>query len=478
MSSRIERTPLRRSLALRLGLWNALLFGVSIAALFVILYALLARSILEREQETLQIRAEEYAQAYEFGGVSAVGTMVARQRESPHVQSLIVHLAPPNGQQGPTFGQVPDQWIREEMEIVPDGWGSWQRARTQTVSIPRDEQRDLVLLSRVLSDGVLLQVARSTDNKRVMLAPLRQLMWIAGPIAVLLAASIGATIAWWRMRPVREVAATARQIISTGDLSERVVATKRADEVGELVQQFNTLLQRNSDLIRAMREALDNVAHDLRTPLTRLRAGAESALLERGTDDRAREALADCIEETDRIRGLLDTLIDVSAAESGVLPLQRDTVSIAGILDRVADLYGLVAEEKPIRFTLGRDTDVTAWADQTRLQQVVANLVDNAIKYTPTNGEVHVEARKENGVALITVRDSGPGIPAEEQEKIWRRLYRGDQSRSQRGLGLGLSVVKAVVEAHGGYVAVANHAEGGAEFTVALPVKPLGDFKA
>ena len=334
--------------------------------------------------------------------------------------------------------------------------------------MPRDEQRDLAVVSRGLPGGAVLQIARSTDNRTVLLAPLRRTMWLAGTAAVLLSAGGGAWLAWRAIKPVRAVAATAHRIVATGDLSARVEGTQRDDEVGELVRQFNTLLERNGSLLRAMREALDNVAHDLRTPLTRLRAGAEMALQQTDNPAGAREALADCIEETDRIQRLLETLLDISAAENGVLKLDREKVDVEALLRSVADLYLLAAEEKSIGLEVAAGAGVNVRADPTRLRQVLANLVDNAVKYTPAGGKVWLAGETRDGRVVITVRDTGPGVPAEEREKIWQRLYRGDHSRSQRGLGLGLSVVKALVEAHGGRVAVANHPEGGAVFTVEL----------
>ena len=432
MSSKRERSWLGRSLAVRLGLWHAVLFGVGTALVFAAVYILLARALDAREREALEVRAAEYADAFETGGVPAVRDLLDRERQQPHVRSLLVRVFGPGGDV--TFAKVPDDWIEDDSQVlVPDGWGALQPRRVQTWRVPRDEQRDLAVVSRGLPGGAVLQIARSTDNRTVLLAPLRRTMWLAGTAAVLLSAGGGAWLAWRAIKPVRAVAATAHRIVATGDLSARVEGTQRDDEVGELVRQFNTLLERNGSLLRAMREAL-----------------------------------ADCIEETDRIQRLLETLLDISAAENGVLKLDREKVDVEALLRSVADLYLLAAEEKSIGLEVAAGAGVNVRADPTRLRQVLANLVDNAVKYTPAGGKVWLAGETRDGRVVITVRDTGPGVPAEEREKIWQRLYRGDHSRSQRGLGLGLSVVKALVEAHGGRVAVANHPEGGAVFTVEL----------
>jgi signal transduction histidine kinase len=166
---------------------------------------------------------------------------------------------------------------------------------------------------------------------------------------------------------------------------------------------------------------------------------------------------------------MLDALLDVSAAENGVLPLKHQPVDVGQLLNDAAELYNFVAEEKHLAIHVEPAPGVTASGDPTRLRQVLANLVDNAVKYTPPGGDVYLAAVRRADRVIITVRDTGPGVPPEERDLVWRRLFRGDLSRSKRGFGLGLSVVKAVIEAHGGHVSVTNDPAGGAVFTVDLP---------
>ena len=458
--------PRRRSLAVRLSLWFATLFVVGFTAIFALLYWSLGRELEARDYEALQLRLQQYADIYGASGLGGLQQRVSEDSQAPHVRSLFIRLSGRGGEV--VWGKIPPDWIESDVKRVeaPNGWLEQKNFRLR---VPRDEERDLAVVGRLLPDGLLLQLARSSDSRAVLLAPLRHtFLWIGGVVVVI---GFGAGLATARRatRPLRDVIETARRIIATGALDARVPAPKREDDVAELVRAFNTVLDKNAGLLRAMREALDNVAHDLRTPLARLRGTAELALQSPAGSGAQNEALAECVEQTDDVLRLLRALMEISEAEAGMMKLEKAPCDLGVVARDAVELYTEVAEAKGVQLSVEVEIAVPVLADATRLRQAIANLVDNAVKYTPAGGRAVVRSALEGNDAVITVSDSGPGVPASEQARVWDRLYRGDASRTQRGLGLGLSLVRAIVEAHGGRVALRAGAEGGAVFEVRVP---------
>jgi signal transduction histidine kinase len=430
-----------RYFGLRLALWYATLFVCGSAAVALLTYVVTAASLAQRDREILESKAGEYALVYGRGGLRAlVDTVRVEQLSAP--ERLYV--------------RVVDRGSEALVLSHPEGWNP-DALETAT-------QR--------LSDGTLVEVGKSTESRTDLLARFRSALGLVTLTIVAIALTGGWLATQSALQPIQRLAAAVQRIVTTGRTDERVPVPEHDPAIAELTQLFNAMLDRIEGLVTGMRGALDNVSHDLRTPLTRLRASAEMALAGDPDPGRYREALADCLEEADRVLVMLNTLMDISEAESGAMPLRREPVALADVVSRAVELYRDVAEAKGITLTARVAAEAMVSADRIRLEQVAANLLDNAVKYTPRGGQVIVEIDREGDRALLRVRDTGAGIPADEQARIWERLFRGDTSRTERGLGLGLSLVKAIVEAHRGSVAVASAPGRGSTFLVALPLAP------
>jgi signal transduction histidine kinase len=428
---------------LRLALWYATLFVLGSLAIVSLTYYLTAASLAQRDRQIIQAKLGEYAALYRRGGIQELANTV-RAEQSTAPERLFV--------------RVVDRGADVIMLSTAQGW--------DVSTLETAELR--------FADGTLVQVGKSVEARRDLLARFRATLGLMTLLIVAIALTGGWLATQSALQPIRQLTAALSRIVQTGRTDERVPVPRHDDAVNELTMLFNAMLDRIEGLVTGMRAALDNVSHDLRTPLARFRGSAEMALASPPDLDRYREALADCIEEADRVLVMLNTLMDISEAESGAMPLRREPVRLADIVARAIDLYREVAETKGIRAVTDVRADVVVHGDRVRLEQVGANLLDNAVKHTPAGGLINVEVQRDGDRAILSVRDTGSGIPADELPRIWDRLFRGDTSRAERGLGLGLSLVKAVVEAHGGSVGVTSEPGRGSTFTVSLPALRAG----
>jgi signal transduction histidine kinase len=453
-----------RTLGFRLTFWYSVIFILSFAGFSGFSY-LFVFSAMRDNRPAIKAELSRYVSLAKRGGIEAIETASREQNGTSRRSSFFVRVLDSNN--ATLFVSNPRLWEKFELTPMQDPMAAeWHYSTSR-----RERDGDLLeVASARLGDNSVLQIGKSMQDRAELLEHFRDtLLATIGPMVIIGFAG-GIFLAYRALRPIRNLSGVARSIVNTGRFDARVPARESGDELNELVVLFNQMLGKIELLIQGMKDSLDNVAHDLRTPVTRFRGVAEEALRGDGGSAACREALADCLEESDRVMSMLNTLMDISEAETGMLNLSLESVDLASLIDEVAELYNYVAEDKKVSVSTKAERDIVLVADRTRLRQVLANLVDNAIKYTPSGGHVEIEASKDGQQAVVRVKDNGVGITRDELSRIWDRLYRGDTSRSQRGLGLGLSLVRAVVRAHRGEVAAAAVPSGGSLFSLFLPL--------
>jgi signal transduction histidine kinase len=458
-SSWIDRV--NQALGLRLAAWYLGTFLASTTVIVGLTYGLLATSLETRDHDIIQSTLREYATRYQAGGLPALARAIEVEQRSGLREPLFVRLVGPF--QDVLLYSLPETWGAFDLSELPGGQNDiWGQVRA------RDRNAVLEVATLPLGGGTVLQVGKTSETRDQLLSNFRRVLLLGAAAAVAIGFIGGIFLTRSTLKPLRDLRDAVQRILHTGQTDDRVPVYGSDDAVDELSGLFNAMLARITTLIHGMRNALDHVAHDLRTPMTRMRVTAESAL---ATNDpvRHREALSDCLEESDRVLSMLTTLMDISEAETGTMKLNCSRVDLRSLVSEVVAVYEDTAEDAGVSLAATVPHDLVVNADRDRLRQALANLVDNAIKYTPSGGRVDVEAAQDGTSVSLSVRDTGAGIAEHEVPRIWDRLYRGDQSRTTRGLGLGLSLVRASVEAQGGTVTVESQPNRGSTFTIKLP---------
>ena len=328
-----------------------------------------------------------------------------------------------------------------------------------------DRQREgiAVVRSIELGNGMRLVVGRDVVERRGYSAIILQ-SFMVGVVGIVLFSLIAGGITARRvLRRIDTIQQTSTKIMS-GNLSERVPVTRRNDEFDALATNLNAMLDRIEQLLQGLKEVTDNVAHDLKTPLTRLRNQAEAALRDTASIETREQALETVIVESDRLIQTFNALLMIARAEAGAPSGALSEVSISDIVADVAELYGPVAEDEGISVETRVADGVTIKANRELIGQAMVNLLENAMKYARPDdgksGRIDVSLRNEAGRVVISVADNGPGIPDADRKRVLERFVRLEKSRSEPGSGLGLSLVNAVARLHGGSFRIEDNAPG------------------
>lgn len=335
--------------------------------------------------------------------------------------------------------------------------------------------RHIQIQTTLLKDGRVLQVGKGSFLEVDQKSMLARLLLVFALLSTLFSILSGIFMMVLTLRPIHRITDSMSRIIETGAFETGAPPVKSLiAELDTLGRLFTVMTEKYANLIQAMRQTMDNAAHDFRTPLTRIRGAAELALNGQTLPSELSDTLADIIEDCDRAKLQLQNLMDAREMESGFVKLNTHPFSLTRLIDEITDLYSLVAEEKEIVLRASpAASELMIHGDRTRLARVFANLIDNALKYTPPHGSVTLSFEENNGTVITRVRDTGIGIPKDELALIWQRLFRGQQAReTEKGLGLGLNIVQVIVAAHGGSVWAESSPGHGTTFCVTLSKHP------
>ncbi len=464
-----------RTIGFRLSFCYGVLFAAGALVLFGFIYVLLRSTLDRKDRELVEVRLQICASIYQYQGIASLREWLTVANEARRQKTYFHRVTDAAG--GSLLLVVPEHWDATDLRLLPDP--APQRSDQVWERVARDEFLDISVVTGRLPDGATIQVARRTSSHSALLERTRRIFALVLAPTALVGMAIGAFATRRLTKPLRQLADVVREIINTGRLEVRVPIRRADDELQDLIVLFNRMIEGNEGVLRMMKETLDNVAHDVRTPLTRLRGIAESTLREKDLPEACAQPLEECIAETDRIQQLIQTLLEVARVESGVAEPRLERVDIAGVVEDAVGLYEHVAEEKGIDLRFAPQRDCHATVDPVRLRRAFANLLDNAVHYTPPGGAIQVNVECGGGDVTVRIEDTGVGISAEDLPRVWERLYRADKSRADCGLGLGLSLVKAIVEANGGRVSVQSTPGQGSEFMVTLPAEAAaGSFTA
>ncbi len=447
---------LLKSSTFHLALVYMLLFSASVLLLLGFIYWSTAGYMARQTDATIEAEISALAERYRLTSLDGlVRSINERLKRNP--QGSFVYLLTDSSFR-PIVGNL-DRWPH-----IPAGEGGWLSFKLEQASLGGEEVHRARARTFVLRGGFRLLVGRDmhelTETRALIV---RTLGWGFG-ITVLLGVAGGVMMSRSTVRRIEAINQTSREIIQ-GDLSRRIPTEGSGDDFDQLTDNLNSMLDQIQTLMDGVRHVSDNIAHDLKTPLTRLRNRLEAINVQSNPD---RADIEDAIAEADSLLSTFNALLRIARIEAGQRSSGFESLGLSQLMRDVVELYEPLAQERQQIFSASIEEDLKISGDRDLVFQAVANVLDNAIKYTPDGGRVEIALSREDSRARVQVRDSGPGIPQTERERVFQRFVRLESSRNAPGNGLGLSLVAAVMRIHKAEVSLGG--DSGLEVTLDFPL--------
>ena len=464
---KILRPP--STLASRLTLWYAAIFTISTVVAFGAFYLAISTVIGKHRDLDLRGDVREYSAMLATKGIGEVKAEMSWDALSDGQEHTFLRLLSLDGKELAATDMSAWRSVRTDgraLEKLKSGAGYV----LETLDLPEQEFKARTVYGSIGPD-LVLQIGESLEEDAEFLALHRTVFMPVMAVMVIIAAIFGWLMARRALSGVEEVTRTAIEI-SKGAMDKRVPFKARGEEIERLATTFNYMLDRINLLIRGMREMSDNIAHDLRSPLATIRGVAEMALTTSTTEEEHRAMAATMLEECDRLLGMVNAMLDIAEAESGAGEIKLEEVDLVRVVRQACELFEAIAEDNGVTIEAELPESCVVYGETRKLQRIVANLLDNALKFTPPEGTVSVSLKADKGQVAIAVSDTGIGISEADLAHVFKRFYRCDNSRAQHGSGLGLSLVKAIAGSLGGSVNAESYLGKGSTFTVILPQEP------
>ena len=462
---KILRLP--NTLAFRLTLWYGGIFSLCSGVAFLLFYTLITSVLQERTDQELLAQAQRFSTLLVGDGIGDVNNSAVIEAQAAGEKKVFFRLLNLTGEVFSSSNM--SYWKDINVYVGPIEKllrGSGPILETITIPNRSDEVR---ILYAMLSPSVIVQVGQAMESQARLLDAFKRIFIITMSFLIILAAGVGWFMARRAVSGIEAVTHTAQKI-SGGSLQERVPVKPRGDEIDQLATTFNQMVDRIQTLLTEIKEMSDNIAHDLRSPVTRIRGTAEVTLTTGKSLDDYENMAASTIEDCDRLLDMINTMLLISKTEAGVEKPSREEVDIAAVIRQACEIFQPIAEDKNVRLSHRAAEKTLIFGDTRMLQRMLSNILDNGVKYTPSGGKIKVSlTESESRDLVISVNDTGVGISKADLPRIFERFYRCDQSRSQPGTGLGLSLARAIARAHGGDITVTSTVNQGSTFNITLP---------
>jgi signal transduction histidine kinase len=451
----------KNSLLFRLAILYAVAFTVLSTIGFLIFYYRIYDVTMERLDLELLEKTQKYTALAKEAGLKGVLPEITAEAESEDAQEDFYRLFNSKGDILFTtdmsyWGTIPKLDILSKIQ---------NEGLTYVIQNQAFEERDdkARMITAIIGPDSVLQLGESLEEVDEYLDIFLKLFSILVISLIIVSAFIGWLLARRATIDMQEVTETAEEI-SSGSYDRRVQVKGRYKEIERLSATFNHMLDRIQGLLNSMKEINDNIAHDLRSPLARIRGIAEMSLLKEKSIDAYKDMAVSTIEECDTLIGMINTMLDITEAEAGVNGVEAEEFELVALIHEACELFRPITEEKKIHLKTDLPESLTFKSDKKKMKRIVMNLLENAIKYTPADGTVAIYADAQNGEIRIDFEDTGMGISKNDLPHIFERFYRCDSSRSQGGVGLGLSLVKAYTEFLNGTIQVESTLNQGSRF--------------